>query len=89
MLIGFIYIFCVKNNLFVSNISLCTFSSRRKRKKTRVLMTLDLVVWAPEAFISFCLLVLLWYGSGSLVSPVAERICFISVEENNTNWPSF
>lgn len=44
-------------------------------------MTLDLVVWAPEAFLSFCLLVLLWYGSGSLVSPVAERICVL----NNTS----
>jgi hypothetical protein len=66
--------------------------SHSDRQKIRVPMTLDLIVWAPEAFLSFCLLVLLWYGSGSLVSPVAERICFISVaerEENNTNWPSF
>lgn len=39
-------------------------------------MAISLVVWAPEAFFLISLLVLLWYGSGSLVSPVAERICF-------------
>jgi len=39
-------------------------------------MFLDVICWAPEAFFLISLLVLLWYGSGSLVSPVAERICF-------------
>lgn len=45
-------------------------------------MTLDLVVWAPEAFLLISLLVLLWYGSGSLTSPVAERICFLNTNNS-------
>jgi hypothetical protein len=42
-------------------------------------MFLDLICWAPEAFFLIGLLGLLCYGSGSLVCPVAERICFLSL----------
>jgi hypothetical protein len=37
-------------------------------------MTLDLVIMRPEFFLLFGFLVLLWYGTGGLVTPVAEMI---------------
>nr|AWV56979.1 NADH dehydrogenase subunit 2 [Pediastrum duplex] len=43
-------------------------------------MTLDLIVWAPEAFVLLCLLVLLWYGSGTSVSPVIEGIYYLDTK---------
>nr|AWV56983.1 NADH dehydrogenase subunit 2 [Pediastrum duplex] len=43
-------------------------------------MTLDLIVWAPEAFILLCLLVLLWYGSGTSVYPVIEGIYYLDTK---------
>nr|AIK66619.1 NADH dehydrogenase subunit 2 [Pediastrum duplex f. asperum]QFS20028.1 NADH dehydrogenase subunit 2 [Pediastrum duplex] len=45
-------------------------------------MTLDLIVWAPEAFVLLCLLVLLWYGSGTSVSPVIEGIYYLDTKNN-------
>ena len=35
-------------------------------------MTLDLILFRPEFFLLFGFFVLLWYGTGNLVSPVAE-----------------
>jgi hypothetical protein len=35
-------------------------------------MTLDLILFAPEFFFLFSFFVLLWYGTGNLVTPVAE-----------------
>nr|AWV56982.1 NADH dehydrogenase subunit 2 [Pseudopediastrum sp. CL0201VA] len=45
-------------------------------------MTLDLIVWAPEAFVLLCLLVLLWYGSGTSVSPVMEGIYYLDTKNS-------
>jgi hypothetical protein len=47
-------------------------------------MTLDLIVWAPEAFVLLCLLVLLWYGSGTSVSPVIEGIYYLDTKSTVT-----
>jgi hypothetical protein len=46
-------------------------------------MFLDVICWAPEVFFLFSLCLLIWYGSGSLVSPVAERICFLNLPHTN------
>ena len=35
-------------------------------------MTLDFVLFRPEFFLVFGFFVLLWYGTGNLVTPVAE-----------------
>jgi hypothetical protein len=35
-------------------------------------MTLDLILFRPEFFFLFSFFVLLWYGTGNLVTPVAE-----------------
>ena len=48
-------------------------------------MTLDLIVWVPEAFVLLCLLVLLWYGSGTSVYPVIEGIYYLDTK--NTTSP--
>jgi hypothetical protein len=45
-------------------------------------MTLDLIVWVPEAFVLLCLLVLLWYGSGTSVSPVVEGIYYLDTKNS-------
>lgn len=37
-------------------------------------MTLDIIIWAPEAFFLLQLLLLIWYGSGPLDNPVAEKV---------------
>ena len=37
-------------------------------------MTLDIIVWAPEVFFLFQLLVLVWYGSGPLDTPRREKV---------------
>lgn len=42
-------------------------------------MTLDFIVWTPEVFLLFQLLVLLWYGSGVLTSPVQEQVGFFQI----------
>jgi hypothetical protein len=47
-------------------------------------MTLDLVILRPEFFFLFGFLVLLWYGTGGLVTPVAENI---TVAGPGTNVP--
>jgi hypothetical protein len=44
-------------------------------------MTLDLIVWVPEAFVLLCLLELLWYGSGTSVSPVVEGIYYLDYKK--------
>lgn len=38
------------------------------------IMTLDIIVWAPEVFFLLRLLVLVWYGSGPLDTPVREKV---------------
>nr|YP_009054635.1 NADH dehydrogenase subunit 2 [Chlorotetraedron incus]AIK29123.1 NADH dehydrogenase subunit 2 [Chlorotetraedron incus] len=43
-------------------------------------MTLDVVVWAPEAFLLIGLLLFIWYGSGPLVTPVAEQVFVLGVK---------
>nr|AWV56978.1 NADH dehydrogenase subunit 2 [Pediastrum angulosum] len=50
-------------------------------------MTLDLIVWAPEAFVLLCLLVLLLYGSGTSVSPVIEGIYYLDTKNTVTIQP--
>jgi hypothetical protein len=35
-------------------------------------MTLDLILFRPEFFLLFSFFVLLWYGTGNFVTPVAE-----------------
>jgi hypothetical protein len=35
-------------------------------------MTLDIILFRPEFFLLFGFFVLLWYGTGNLVTPVAE-----------------
>jgi hypothetical protein len=45
-------------------------------------MTLDLLIMRPEFFLLFSFLVLLFYGTGGLVTPVAE---IITVADSNYN----
>lgn len=44
-------------------------------------MILDLILFRPEFFMLFCFFVLLWQGTGNLVSPVAE---VLTVTNQNT-----
>nr|AWV56976.1 NADH dehydrogenase subunit 2 [Lacunastrum gracillimum] len=50
-------------------------------------MTLDLIVWVPEAFVLLCLLVLLCYGSGPSVSPVIEGIYYLDTKSTSVWHP--
>jgi hypothetical protein len=42
-------------------------------------MTLDLILFAPEFFFLFSFFVLLWYGTGNRVTPVAEILTVTTV----------
>lgn len=46
-------------------------------------MTLDLILFRPEFFFLFSFFVLLWYGTGNLVTPVAEILTVSTVCSNN------
>ena len=46
-------------------------------------MTLDLILFRPEFFFLFSFFVLLWYGTGNLVTPVAEILTVSTVRSNN------
>jgi hypothetical protein len=48
-------------------------------------MRLDLILYRPEFFIVFGFFVLLWAGTGSLVSPVAEVLTITSIYKNTKN----
>jgi hypothetical protein len=45
-------------------------------------MTLDLILFRPEFFFLFSFFVLLWYGTGNLVTPVAEILTVSTVHSN-------
>ena len=49
-------------------------------------MTLDFVLFRPEFFLVFGFFVLLWYGTGNLVSPVAEILTVTKF--SLLNWPA-
>jgi hypothetical protein len=42
-------------------------------------MSLDLIFFRPEFFYLFSFFVLLWYGTGNLVTPVAEILTVTAV----------
>jgi proton-translocating NADH-quinone oxidoreductase chain N len=44
-----------------------------------LLMTLDLILYRPELFMIFAFFVLLWAGTGNLVTPVAEILTITSM----------
>lgn len=46
-------------------------------------MTLDLILFRPEFFFLFSFFVLLWYGTGNLVTPVAEILTVSTVHSNS------
>jgi hypothetical protein len=52
-------------------------------------MTLDLILYRPEFFMIFGFFVLLWAGTGTLVSPVAEVLTitniYINTKKNSNN----
>jgi hypothetical protein len=54
-------------------------------------MTLDIVLFRPEFFLVFGFFVLLWYGTGNLVTPVAEilTVAKLSVSANNKEKSNF
>jgi hypothetical protein len=45
-------------------------------------MTLDLILFRPEFFFIFSFFVLLWYGTGNLVTPVAEILTVSTVHSS-------
>ena len=45
-------------------------------------MTLDLILFRPEFFFLFSFFVLLWYGTGNLVTPVAEILTMSTVHSS-------
>jgi hypothetical protein len=45
-------------------------------------MTLDLILFRPEFFFLFSFFVLLWYGTGNLVTPVAEILTVSTVHSS-------
>ncbi len=45
-------------------------------------MTLDLILFRPEFFFLFSFFVLLWYGTGNLVTPVAEILTVTTVHSS-------
>jgi hypothetical protein len=54
-------------------------------------MTLDFVLFRPEFFLIFGFFVLLWYGTGNLVTPVAEilTVTKFSSSANNKEMSSY
>jgi hypothetical protein len=48
-------------------------------------MTLDLILYRPEFFMIFGFFVLLWAGTGNLVTPVAEMLTITSVNGYKKN----
>jgi hypothetical protein len=54
-------------------------------------MTLDFVLFRPEFFLVFGFFVLLWYGTGNLVTPVAEilTVTNLSLSANNKEMSSY
>lgn len=54
-------------------------------------MTLDLIIFRPEFFFLFSFFVLLWYGTGNLVTPVAEILTVSTVHSSGaaSNAPAF
>jgi hypothetical protein len=54
-------------------------------------MTLDFVLFRPEFFLVFGFFVLLWYGTGNLVTPVAEilTVTKLSLSANNKEMSSY
>ncbi len=50
------------------------------------MMTLDLVMLRPEFFFLFGFLVLLWYGTGGLITPVAEKMTVAEMSAHATEW---
>lgn len=46
-------------------------------------MTLDLILFRPEFFYLFSFFVLLWYGTGNLVTPVAEILTVTTVNRGH------
>lgn len=50
-------------------------------------MTLDLILFRPEFFYLFSFFVLLWYGTGNLVTPVAEILTVTPVSIRQSSHP--
>jgi hypothetical protein len=48
-------------------------------------MTLDLILFRPEFFYLFSFFVLLWYGTGNLVTPVAEILTVTTVNRGHNH----
>jgi hypothetical protein len=50
-------------------------------------MTLDLILFRPEFFYLFSFFVLLWYGTGNLVTPVSEIFTVTTVNRQQNYYP--
>ena len=50
-------------------------------------MTLDLILFRPEFFYLFSFFVLLWYGTGNLVTPVSEILTVTTVNRQQNYYP--